>query len=308
MWQSNLSYWGEIMSNYKIIADSCIDLPDSLAKELNIEVIPLKVTVDGKEYTNYLDEREISFEKFYDFLREHKTAVTAQANPQDFIDILTPHLKKGEDILLILFSSALSGTYNSSLIAAKELKETFTDRKIICIDSKCASMGQGLLATYAANLQKNGKTIHEVAQYVEDTKLRISHLFTVSDLGHLRRGGRLSAGKEFIGNILNIKPLLHVSMNGHLKVYGKARGRYKALNQLISRMQETFDDTLDQLVYISHGDCIEDALYVKQNILEKFNVKEENIVINHIGPVIGAHSGVNTLAIFYIGNERELKA
>ncbi len=293
------------MNKYQIITDSCVDLPAELAKDLELDILPLKVTIDGKEYNNHLDGREISPKAFYDLLREKHTATTAQANPQDFIDKLTPYLKKGIDILFISFSSALSGTYNSSVIAIKELKEEFPERKIESVDSLCASMGQGLLVTYAANMKKSGKSMEEVIGYIEKNKLNFCHLFTVSDLGHLRRGGRLSASKVIIGNLLNIKPLLHVSVEGQLKVYGKARGRYKSLNSLISRMQETYDDSLEQIIYISHGDCLEDALYVKNNIMEKMGIDEKMITINHIGPVIGAHSGLNTLAIFYIGSERE---
>lgn len=292
------------MSDYVILTDSCIDLPNDLAKEYNLEVLPLKVTIKGKEYQNLLDESEISSKTFYDMLREKELAITAQANPADFVNVMKPLLKKGLDILSISFSSALSGTYNSSLIAVKELLEEFPDRKIITIDSKCASMGQGLLISYAARQQQAGKSIDEVAKYVEETKLNISHLFTVSDLGHLRRGGRLSASSLILGNLLNIKPLLHVSVEGQLKVYGKARGRFKSLNLIVKRMMDSYDKEKNEMIYISHGDCIEDAEYVKQHIIEKLGVSEDIITINTIGPVIGAHSGVNTLAIFYIGNER----
>lgn len=292
------------MNDYVIVTDSCIDLPDALAKELNLEVLPLKVTIRGKEYQNLLDESEITSKVFYDMLREKETAITAQANPADFLNVLKPLLENGKDILSISFSSALSGTYNSSLIAKNELLEEFPDRKIITIDSMCASMGQGLLLTYAALEQQKGKSLEEVAEFVENMKLQVSHLFTVSDLGHLKRGGRLSASSMILGNLLSIKPLLHVSKEGQLKVYGKARGRFKSLNNLISRMEQTFDKDKNELIYISHGDCIEDALYVKDNIIERLGVSEDIIRINPIGPVIGAHSGVNTLAIFYLGNER----
>lgn len=292
------------MSNFIILTDSCVDLPNELAKEYDIEVLPLKVTIKGKEYQNLLDESEISSKTFYDMLREKELAITAQANPADFVKVMRPLLEGGSDILSISFSSALSGTYNSSLIAAKEMQEEFPDRKILTIDSLCASMGQGLLISYAVKQQKAGKTIDEVAKYVEELKLNISHLFTVSDLGHLRRGGRLSASSLILGNLLNIKPLLHVSPEGQLKVYGKARGRFKSLNLIVKRMADTFDKDKNEMIYISHGDCIEDALYVKQHIIEKLGVSEDIITINTIGPVIGAHSGVNTLAIFYIGNER----
>lgn len=295
------------MNKYVILTDSCVDLPNSLAEELELVVLPLKVTIKGKEYRNLLDESELNASAFYNMLREKETAITAQANPNDFVEVMEPLLKKGFDILSISFSSALSGTYNSSLIAKKQLEEDYPDQTIVTIDSLCASMGQGLLITYAGKLRKEGKTIQEVERFVEQTKKNVSHLFTVSDLGHLRRGGRLSASSLILGNLLNIKPLLHVTQNGELKVYGKARGRFKSLNSLINRMVETYDKEKNEMIYISHGDCLEDALYVQQNIMEKLGVPEDIFTINTIGPVIGAHSGVNTLAIFYLGNERFTK-
>jgi DegV family protein with EDD domain len=290
--------------SYKIFTDSCVDLPNQLAWELELEVMPMKVTIKGKEYANYLDNREISPVDFYNLLREENTVSTAQLNPNDFIEVLTPALKNGEDVLYLSFSSALSGSYNSSIIAKKELEDTFPSRKIICLDTLAASMGQGLLVTLAAKLRLSGKTLEEVVEYVENIKTKICHLFTVSDLGHLRRGGRLSASSLVLGNLLNVKPLLHVNMMGELKVYGKARGRFKSLNNLINRMEDTIDKDATEIVYISHGDCLDDAIYVKNHIIERLGFKEEQFLINHIGPVIGAHSGVNTLAIFYIGNER----
>ena len=290
--------------DYKLVTDSCIDLPASLANELELVVMPMKVTVKGKEYYNYLDNREISPREFYDLLREQNTAITSQLNPFDFEEVFTPYLQKGMDILYLSFSSALSGTFNSSVIAQKELQEKFPDRKIYVLDTLSASMGMGLLVTLAARKKLEGKTIEEVKLYVEETRLNISHLFTVSDLGHLRRGGRLSASSLILGNLLNIKPLLHVNTSGELKVYGKARGRFKSLNNLISRMSETFDKENNSIIYISHGDCIDDAIYVKNTIKEKLNLTDVDFLINPIGPVIGAHSGVNTLAIFYVGTER----
>ena len=293
--------------NYQLFSDSCVDIPSSLANELNLEILPMKVSVKGKEYANYLDNREIDSKTFYDFLREQNTATTAQLNPNDFVEKFRPFLKKGIDILHLSFSSALSGSYNSCLIAKKELEEQFPNRKIEVIDTLAASMGQGLLVTLAAKEKLAGKSLEELKDFVIDLRLRISHLFTVSDLGHLRRGGRLSASSMVLGNLLNIKPLLHVNELGQLKVYGKSRGRFKSLNNLVHRMEETIDKDNCKLIYISHGDCIEDAIYVKNLIKEKMGYNEEQFLINPIGPVIGAHSGVNTLAIFYIGHEREMK-
>ncbi|MFW6272443.1 MAG: DegV family protein [bacterium] len=290
---------------YQIISDSCVDLPAQVVKDLEINILPLKVTVKGKEYQNFLDHREINPKQFYDLLREKESAITAQANPQECIEVMKPVLEKGEDVLFIVFSSQLSGTYNSCLIAQKELAEAYPDRKIIVLDSKAASMGQGLLVYNAGKLKQAGKTIDEVAKYVEDIKTDICHLFTVSDLGHLRRGGRLSATSFVLGSIINIKPLLHVDIDGKLKVYGKARGRFKSLNSLVNRMVETYDSERNDKVFISHGDNLQDAIYVRDTIMEKLDLKEEDFLINEIGPVIGAHSGVDTLAIFYIGDERK---
>jgi len=290
---------------YQIISDSCVDLPAQVVKDLEINILPLKVTVKGKEYQNFLDHREINPKQFYDLLREKETAITAQANPQECIEIMKPILEKGDDVLFIVFSSELSGTYNSCLIAQKELAEEYPDRKIIVLDSKAASMGQGLLLYKAAKLKQDGKSIDEVAKYVEDIRNDVCHLFTVSDLGHLRRGGRLSTTSFVLGSIINIKPLLHVDIDGKLKVYGKARGRFKSLNSLVNRMEKTFDPKRNDQVFISHGDNLQDAIYVRDAIIEKLGLKEEDFLINEIGPVIGAHSGVDTLAIFYIGDERK---
>ncbi|QLY40122.1 DegV family protein [Hujiaoplasma nucleasis] len=289
---------------FRIISDSCVDLPDVLAKELDIQILPLKVTIKGKEYSNFLDHREINPKQFYDLLRNKETATTAQANPQECIEIMEEVLKNGEDVLFIVFSSQLSGTYNSCLIAQKELAEKYPDRKIIILDSLSASMGQGLLVVKAAQLKQSGKSINEVADFVENTKKDICHLFTVSDLGHLKRGGRLSNASFILGKLINIKPLLHVSIDGKLKVYGKARGRFKSLNDLISRLEATYDKDRNDQIYISHGDSLQDALYVRDQIIKKIGLTKEDFLINEIGPVIGAHSGVDTIAIFYVGNER----
>lgn len=293
------------MNKYVIVTDSCIDLPKSLVVSLGITVIPLTVIIEKKEYKNYPDEREITATDFYNLLRSEAVATTSQLSPSDFINVMEPLLKEGIDILSISFSSALSGTYQSAVVARNELLKDYPDRKILTLDSLCASMGQGLLVTYAAKMAKMGKDIDEVAKWVEDNKQSIAHLFTVSDLNHLKRGGRLSAGKAFIGTLIQLKPLLHVSDEGKLVPISKARGRKIALNRMIERVIQTIENPADQLIYISHGDCYEEALYVKEQILKLIDVKE--VLINYIGPVIGAHSGLGTLAIFYRGNERNAK-
>jgi len=290
------------MSNYVIVTDSCIDLPLELIKKLDIVVIPLTVIISGKEYKNYADERDITFKDFYQLLRNEEVPTTSQLSPSDFFNVFEPILKQGKDILSISFSSALSGTYQSAIIARNELLKEYPDRQIKTLDSLCASMGQGLLLTYAADMQISGKSLDEVASWVESNKQSICHLFTVSDLNHLKRGGRLSAGKAFIGTLIQLKPLLHVDSNGKLVPIAKARGRKIAMNQMVDRLVQTITNPADQLIYISHGDCLDDALYVKEQILKQIDVKA--VMINYIGPVIGAHSGLGTLALFYIGKER----
>ena len=290
------------MSNYILFTDSCVDLTADLAKEMELGVIPLAVNVEGKAYLNYLDEREITTKKFYDLLREHKLTSTSQVNSQQFIDEWTPLLEAGNDILYIGFSSALSGTFNGAMLARNELMETFPDRKLIVVDSACASMGQGLLVTYASRLKKSGKSIEEVASWVEENKTNISHLFTVGDLNHLKRGGRLSYSKALLGTILRVKPLLHVSLDGKLVQTGMTRGRKSSLDALVERMFATITNPKGQTVYISHGDCLEDAEYVKKEIMNRMPI--DDIKINYVGPVIGSHSGPGTLAIFYVGKDR----
>lgn len=292
------------MEKYVIVTDSCIDLPKSLIDSLGIKVIPLTVIIEKKEYKNYPDEREITAIDFYNLLRSEVVATTSQLSPSDLINVFEPLLQEGFDILSISFSSALSGTYMSAVVARNELLKDYPLRKILTIDSLSASMGQGLLVTYAAKMKNAGQSIEEVAKWIEDNKQSFAHLFTVSDLNHLKRGGRLSAGKAFIGTLIQLKPLLHVSEEGKLVPIAKARGRKVALNRMVERVVQTIDNPADQLIYISHGDCYEEALYVKEQLLKLIDVKE--VLINYIGPVIGAHSGLGTLAIFYRGNERNV--
>ncbi len=292
------------MNDYVIVTDSCVDLPAATAEKFGIEILPLTVIIDGEGYKNKLDESEISSKHFYQLLRDKVETSTAQATPQGFLNIFEPILKEGKDILSISFSSQLSGTYQSSLVAKKTLAEDYPDRNIVTIDSTCASMGQGLLVVEAAERKQDGKSLDEVASWVEDNKYRVSHLFTVSDLGHLKRGGRLSTSREILGRVLNIKPLLHVSKEGKLTVTGKTRGRMRSLNKLIERMEKTTDKPYEGKIFISHGDALEDATYMKERIKEKMGVNDNQFSIHMVGPVIGSHSGDKTLALFYFGTDR----
>ncbi len=290
------------MRDYVIITDSSCDLPADLAKELELEVIPLTVTVNGKIYTNYLDEREIPSPVFYNFLREKQPATTSAANVQQFLNVMDSILSTGKDVLYLGFSSALSGTYSAGRIAADELRGKYPDRKIITVDTLCASLGQGLFVFKCAKLRSMGKDIDEVASWAEENRLSLCHWFTVDDLHHLKRGGRISAATAIIGTTLGIKPVMHVDNEGRLIAVGKVRGRKASIKALVEHMAETAIEPGKQDIFISHGDCVEDAKYLAELIKDRFNVKR--VLINPVGPVIGAHSGPGTLALFFVGSKR----
>jgi len=290
------------MNDYVIITDSCCDLPAKLADELELTVIPLSVLLNGKEYLNYLDEREIKASEFYDLIRAGHQAKTSAVNSDTFMKVFESVLAQGKDILSISFSSALSATYQFSTIAASELADRYPDRRIVTVDSLCASLGQGLLLKLAVEQKRLGKSLDEVKAFVEETKKRVCHWFTVDDLGHLRRGGRISRTTAMLGTVLHIKPILHCDADGKLTAYSKARGRKKALEELVNRMEETVIEPENQTVFISHGDCLEDAEFVARLVRSRMEIRD--IVINTVGPVIGAHSGPGTVALFFIGSAR----
>ena len=290
------------MRDYVIITDSCCDLSEQLANDAGLYVIPMVMTISGKEYKNYLDEREISSKAFYDRLRAGETASTSALNMDTFLSVFGEFLEQGKDILYLAFSSGLSGTYHVSTLAAEELAQKYPESRIFCCDTLCASMGEGLLVYLAGKKKQSGASIEEVRDFVEQNKLNLCHWFTVDDLNHLKRGGRVSATTAFVGSLLNIKPVLHVDDEGHLINVGKARGRRAAVSSLFEHMKETAVNPSEQTVFISHGDCEQDALALKEMIEKEFSPKE--IQINPIGPVIGAHSGPGTLALFFLGSKR----
>ncbi|MEG0777710.1 MAG: DegV family protein [Oscillospiraceae bacterium] len=290
------------MQNYKIITDSTSDLTVELIEELGLHIIPMIYTVDGRDYTNTPDEKDLSSHDFYEMLRNGKTSMTTQINGEFFKDQVKPYLDSGLDILYLCFSSGLSSTYNSICIAAEDLREAYPNRKIIIVDSLSASMGEGLLAYHTAMQQKAGKSIEEAAKWVEENKLHLAHWFTVSDLNHLKRGGRISGAAALVGTMLNIKPVLHVDNEGHLIPVEKVRGRRRSLEALVEHMEKTAIDPRTQVIFISHGDALEDAKYVEKLVRERFGV--ETIYINPIGPVIGSHSGPGTIALFFLATQR----
>lgn len=287
---------------YVIMTDSSCDLSQELADQLGLEVLPLEVMADGKNYRNWLDGREIGFKEFYKLAREGKELKTSAVNTAAFEEKMEKLLEEGKDILYIGFSAGLSTTYNSGEAAARELREKYPDRKIYTVDTLAASLGQGMIIYYAAKKKEAGATIEEVRDFVENEKLHMCHWFTVDDLNYLKRGGRISAATAAVGTMLSIKPVMHMDNEGHLVAVGKARGRKAALCQLLDTMGELGEGLEGQTTFICHSDCMDDAQYVASQMKERFGVAQVNI--NWIGPVIGAHTGPGTIGIFFWGRER----
>ena len=284
---------------YRIITDTCCDYPQQMYHELNITAVPLCVRFRDGEHTQYT---ESWLKDMYNGLRKGEAASTAAANPQDWAGVIAPVLEQGEDALVLAFSSGLSTTYQSAVIAASELTEQYPDRKIIVVDTLCASMGQGLLVWYACQKRDAGLSIEEVAQWCEDNKQNLCHWFTVDDLMYLKRGGRISAATALIGTMLQIKPILHVDEEGHLISVSKTRGRKASIQALAAKVGELGLEGKNDTVFISHGDCLEDAEYLASLLKERYGVK--NVIISYVGGVIGSHSGPETLAIFFLGSHR----
>ncbi len=289
------------MRDYVITTDNNSDLPEEYYHEHGVGCTHLSYSMGGVHYTygNFLPVHE-----FYDAMRKGALPTTAQVNPEAARTLMEPYLKEGKDILHIAFSSGLSGTYNSARIAAEELMEEYPDRSIQVVDSLCASLGQGLLVYLAQQRKENGEDMESLVKWVEENKLHIVHLFTVDDLLHLHRGGRVSKTTAIVGSVLNIKPVLHVDEEGKLVSIGKSRGRKKALQELVKLMDEKIGSYKDSChtIFISHGDCEEEAKYVEKKVKEKYNI--DTVIINDVGATIGAHSGPGTMALFFLGDER----
>ena len=290
------------MSQFVIVTDSSADLSHEMVQTLGVEVLPLAFTMEGKTYYNYTDNRDMAPKEFYRRLAAGAVATTNAVNVGQAIEGIEPLLQAGRDVLVLAFSSGLSATFQSSKLAVEELSEKYPERKLYTVDTLCASLGQGLLVWYAAQERKKGRTIEEVRDWAEANKLSLCHQFTVDDLHFLKRGGRISATTAVVGSMLQIKPVLHVDDEGHLINIGKARGRQSSLKALVDKMEKTVTEAGKQTVFISHGDCLEDAEAVAQMVRERFGTQD--IRINYVGPVIGAHSGPGTLALFYLGTER----
>ena len=288
--------------SYKIITDSSANLTDKQIEEYDVDIISLSYKINEKTYESYVKGEKTDFSETYRLLRKKAMITTSLASREECDRVIPPVLESGEDVLVLAFSSGLSGTCQNIMLAADDYRTMFPERKIIVIDTLAASMGEGLIVHYAAQLKKEGKSIDEVAKWVEDNKLSICHIFTIDDLFFLKRGGRLSGTSAVVGTLLGIKPLLHTADDGKLYVTGKARGRKSSLEHLIDSVGEKGINLEEQVVFISHGDCEDEALYIAREVKKRYNVK--NVIVNMVDPVIGAHSGPGTLAIFFIGDKR----
>lgn len=287
------------MNNYIITSDTTCDLPESYTKEHEIEIIPLYYNMDDVVYG---DEVNLEPADFYNRMRNGKLPTTMACNPDKVENCFRKYLDKGLDILHIAFSSALSSSYNTCAVVGRELAEEYPGRTIIVIDSKCASMGEGLFIYKAVCNRNDGMSIEDNAKWLEENKLHVCHQFTVDDLHHLHRGGRVSKATAIIGTLINVKPVLHVDNEGALVSLNNVRGRKKALNTLVDNMEKTCGGYDNDVIFISHGDCIKDANYVAEQIKKRFGI--DKIMINYVCPTVGAHSGPGTLALFFMGETR----
>lgn len=285
--------------SYRIITDTCCDLWPEFYQELNVDVIPLSVNFQGQVIDTYT---ESWLKDFYNGLRTGQAAQTSAANPEGWKNIIEPVLQSGQDALVLAFSSGLSTTYQSAVIAAQELEEAYPQRKVSVVDSLCASMGQGLLLYYACKMRDNGLSLEELTQWCEENKLNLCHWFTVDDLMYLKRGGRVSAATALVGTMLQIKPVMHVDNEGHLVKVSTARGRKASLDALAKKVAETGLPGKNDTVFISHGDCPEDAQYLADKLKAQYGVKE--VITYYVGAVIGSHSGPGTVALFFLGKQR----
>ena len=285
--------------SYRIVTDNCCDFSNAMYEELDLAVVPLVVRFQNKEVSQYSEKW---LKKMYAGMREGEVATTSAVNPQGWEEVIESVLAEGKDALVLTFSSGLSTTYQSAVIAATELAEKYPDRKIRVVDTLCASLGQGLLVWYACKKRDEGMGFEELGDWCESNKLNLCHWFTVDDLMFLKRGGRVSAATALVGTMLQIKPVLHVDDEGHLINVAKARGRKAAIEALAKKVGETGLPGENDTVFISHGDCIDDVKILEAILKEKYGIK--NVFTYYVGAVIGSHSGPGTLALFFMGNKR----
>jgi DegV family protein with EDD domain len=288
------------MPDYKIITDSACDLPKAMLQELDVAITPLYVMFRGENLADTVDEPQIS--TVYSGLRAGEPATTSAANPENWASTMEPILEEGLDVLVLAFSSGLSTTYQSAVIAAQDLLEKYPQRRICVVDTRCAALGQGMLVWYTCKKRDEGLSLDELTAWVEEHKFNVRHEVTVDDLMYLKRGGRINAATAVVGTMLQIKPIITVNDEGKLITIGKARGRKAAMETLVKKLNDLGSEWDNSTVFLTHGDCLEDALQMKKMLLEKTQAKE--VMIGNLGVVIGSHAGPGTLALFFMGTKR----
>lgn len=288
--------------SYKIITDSAANLTDEQIEEYGVEILSFKYYMNKTEYNSYIKGVKTDYSNVYTALRKRESITTSLVTAEQLDETVLPILENGDDVLIVSFSSGLSGSYQNIVNIIDGYRCRFPERKIIVKDSLCGSLGLGMCIHYAAKLKAEGKSIDEVAEWIDDNKLSVCHIFTLSDLFFLKRGGRLSGSGAFLGTLLNVKPILHMADDGKLYITGKVRGRKSSIEQLINSLGEKGTNLENQEIFIVHGDCEDEAVQMGEEIKKRYLVK--NVVYNCIDPVIAAHSGPGTLAVFFIGKER----
>lgn len=287
---------------YRIVTDSASNLSEEMIDEFGLEILPMTFMVDGVERRSYLKGEKTDLKQFYTMMREGKVITTSLPNLQETETTMRAILDGGEDILYLGFSSALSSAFGSIDLLMQRLAGEYPERTLRAVETFAASGGQGMLVYLACKKAAAGATLDEVGDFVVETRDHLCHWFTVDDLMFLFRGGRVSRTSAWAGTMLNIKPVLHVDANGALIPVEKVRGRKKSIKALVDRMEKTAIDPASQTVFITHGDCIDDVEVLKSEITERLGVTD--FVVNYIDPVIGAHSGPGTLALFFLGTEK----
>jgi len=291
--------------NFEIVTDSCCNLTEEIIEEFGLHILSLTFMAEGEDavYTSYRKGKHTDLKKFYTMMREGIVFKTSLPNLADTEALVRKLLDDGRDVLYIGFSSGLSGTYEATSLLLNDLATQYPDRKIYSVDTLAASAGEGMLVWHAARMAREGRSIEEVHGWLESNKMNAGHWFTVDDLMHLFRGGRVSRTSAWAGTLLNIKPVLNVDDEGHLIAQEKVRGRKKSLNALVDHMAATAIEPIgEQTIFITHGDCLEEAEYVAELVRERWGNRE--IIINYVDPVIGAHTGPGVVALFFMANSR----
>lgn len=286
------------MRPYVITTDSSADLEENFLKEHEIGMVSLNCLLDGETYNS---ENPLPVKEFYAKVRGGAMPTTSQVNPEQAKALFEPYAKAGTDVLHLAFSSGLSGSCQSAMIAAQEVMEEYPDCRIVVVDTLLAAMGQGLLVYKAVQKKEAGASMDEVTRWCEDNKMMIASYVTVDDLNHLYRGGRISRSSAVLGSMVGIKPVIRIDDEGKLEVIGKARGRKKAVQTIIDKLMSLIQDG-EKTVFISHGDCLEEAEAIRDTLVEKYGIEET--MINFVGPVVGAHTGAGVLAVFAMAKSR----